>query len=153
MQKIRHPLFTLELPPGWRWIAEQRGGSAVASDPPGVLHLSAEPVEKAEELPNLSRMLAGFVTRHVAPVTTQELIPVDFPRATGFAWQFVEETADRPPHLWRVWIAGNEEAWCFLSFNCSYEDREAHRVTVDEVVASLSLSAPDGGEPPTGPAG
>lgn len=154
MQTIRHPLFALDLPPDWQWFPDEHGGSAVPPGPPAALHLSAERVVEAEELPNLSRMLAGFVTRHVGPVTTQDLIPANFPQATGFAWQFIEETAERPPHLWKVWIAGNEHAWCFVSFNCSLKDHETHREKIENVVSTLTLlTAPDADAPPTNPEG
>lgn len=142
MGLIEHPLFSLELPSDWRWHPDEQGGGAVAPPPPAVLHVTAEAVEDRLALPNLSRMLAGFLTRQIRPVAADELVSMPFSQATGFGWQYVERSQRRPAHAWRVWIAGNEAAWAFLSFNCALEDAELHRPSVDAMVASLRLITP-----------
>ncbi|MCA9794765.1 MAG: hypothetical protein KC910_23315 [Candidatus Eremiobacteraeota bacterium] len=135
---ISHPdgLFELSLPSDWRWVADETGGSAVSAQPPGVLHLSAEAVEDPAELPNLSRMLAAFLTRTGRPVATDDLLRVPLVGAEGFSWQYIEDQK----RAWRVWIFGNRTVWVFASFNCALEDAPVHQGSVDGLVHSLRLA-------------
>lgn len=139
-ETISHPngLFELRLPSDWQWIADEAGGAAVSRQPPGVLHLSAEAVDDPADFPNLSRMLAGFLTRTGRPVATDDLLRVPLAGAEGFSWQYIEDES----RAWRVWIFGNRVAWVFVSFNCALEDAPAHQPAVDGLVHSLRLAGP-----------
>lgn len=95
--------------------------NCVCREPAGVLVLTTEVVENPDELPSLSRMLAGFLTRSGHPVATDELLQVNsVPGAYGFSWQY---TQDGTYH--RFWLFGNEYCWLLLSFLCP-QDNQAH---------------------------
>ncbi len=136
VSRITHSnqLFSLALQPGWQWQEQEDGGLCFSQEPPGVLHLSAEPVADPESLPNLSRMLAGFVTRTVRPVATDDLLRVPLAGAEGFSWQYVAEDK-----ACRVWVFGNRQAWVFASFHCQLEDAPNHQTGVEKMVTSLKL--------------
>ena len=139
--QVSHPqgLYTFELPEGWNWHADDDGGGAIAPEARGLLYITAQAVADRSQLPSLTRMLAGWLTTHVRPVATDELVPTAFPGGQGYAWQYTEEYADKEPHAFRVWVAGNEAAWAFRNFNGPVS-REPHvRADVDRLVASFSL--------------
>lgn len=138
---VTHPqgLFSFELPPGWHWEGEDDGGGAIAPDRMGVLYITAQAVEDPTKLPSLTRMLAEWLTRHVRPVATDELIPARFPGARGYTWQYTEEYTNKEKHAFRVWVAGNEAAWAFLNFNGPLSLEPAVRPQVDALAASFKL--------------
>ena len=70
MAKLEQPTFSLEVPAGWEVRHEEEQVFLISRTPPGVLCCTAQTVENSEELPNLSRMLAGFLTRSGHPVAT-----------------------------------------------------------------------------------
>lgn len=139
--RVEETLFQLDLPEGFSWRSESGGGAALSYQPPGVLHFSAEPVENPEELPNLSRMLANFVTLHVKPVATDQLLRFQLENSLGFAWQYKEELEGGESRLWRVWVVGNRQVYVFVSFNCALEHQEQFQPLVDEAVRSIKLRA------------
>jgi hypothetical protein len=136
---VTHPLFQLELPDGWHWQGEDDGGGAIAPDARGVLYITAQRVADKAQLPSLTRMLAGWLTQHVRPVATDELVSASFPGARGYAWQYTEEYVDKPKHAFRVWVAGNEAAWAFLNFNVPVAKEPEGRPDVDRIIASFTL--------------
>lgn len=138
--RVEEPLFQLDLPEGFTWRREAGGGAALSLQPPGVLHFTVEPVENPEELPNLSRMLANFVTLHVKPVATDQLMRFQLPNSLGFAWQYREDLEGGDSRLWRVWVVGNHHAYAFISFNCALEHQEQFQPLVDEAIRSIKLS-------------
>ena len=112
-------LLSFELPPDWEWYPDGQGGGAIPPDRQSVLHVRAERVEDAAQLPNLSRMLAGFLTGHVRPVATDELHPFSVVGGQGFAWHYLEEwESEGPPRIQSVWlwVMGNEQTWTFVNF-------------------------------------
>lgn len=127
--------FTLELPDGFK-LAESDGPlTCVCRTPPGVLHLTPQLVEDKEELPNLSRMLAGFLTRSGHPVATDELLRVtSVPNAHGFSWQYTEEG-----NYHRLWLFGNEQSWLLAHFLCPQEHYSEFHEQLTEAVKTLRL--------------
>ncbi len=140
--RIEENLFELRLPEGFTWRSEAGGGAALCHQPPGVLHFSAEPVEDPDELPNLSRMLANFVTLHVKPVATDELLRLQLDNSLAFGWQYKEDLEGGESRLWRVWVAGNQHAYVFISFNCSLKNQSHFQPLVDNIVSSIKLLQP-----------
>lgn len=104
-----------------------------------MLYISAQLVADRSQLPSLTRMLAGWLTQHVRPVATDELIAASFPGAQGYTWQYLEEYADKERHAFRVWVAGNVAAWAFLNFNGPVSREPEVRAEVDQLVASFTL--------------
>jgi hypothetical protein len=157
-----HPegLFRVRLPAGWTWHADEGGGAAVAPGEPGVLYLFAQPVVDRGALPNLPRMLAGFLSERGRPVLTEQLLKVRLGGRGGYAWRYLEERGGRE-HAWFLWVTGNLRCWLLASYNCPAEHAFAHQGEVDEILASLELAeegegpAIGGGEergsPPAGP--
>ena len=128
----------MQLPPSWSWFPDEAGGAAVFQ-PAGqtassVLHIHVEGVDDSESLPNLSRMLAGFLTLRGRPVATDDLLELDLPNTQAFAWQYQEGE-----QAVRVWVAGNELAWAFINFHCPVLLEAELRSDVDLIVASLVL--------------
>lgn len=137
--QVEHPtLFQLQLAASWTFYADEHGGGAISPCRRAILHFYAEPVHNPEELPNLSRMLAGFLTQHHRPVATDELLRLKLPGALGFSWQFLDSSQNRAV---RVWILGNEKAWSFANFHCPLEDEPGLREVVDEMIRSFRFLA------------
>ena len=134
-------LIQLKFPPEWSWHPDELGGGAVPPERDCVFHVRAEPVEDVTELPNLSRMLASFLTYHVRPVATDELHSFAVGGGLGYAWQYMEEweaPEERGPiQAIRVWVVGNERAWAFANFQGPMEEVRRHRQLVDEIVSSF----------------
>lgn len=127
-------LFDCPVPPGWEFHPDEHGGGMVSAGRDAVLHVHAEEVTDPAELPNLSRMLAGFLTAHHKPVHTKELLALKLPGALGFAWQYLD--GDRAV---RVWIVGHDRAWAFLNFQCPVAVEPEYREVVDGVVRNFQL--------------
>ena len=108
-----------------------------------VLHIRAERVRDAAELPNLSRMLAGFLTEHVTPVATDELRAFQVEEVLGFAWQYREEWEDEGERAVRVWVLGNELAWCFVSFQGPIDSVQRDLQLVDNAIVSFRFARPE----------
>lgn len=128
------PLCQFVVPEGWDFYADEQGGGLVSPDRQAVLHVHCEEVTDPTELPNLSRMLAGFVTGHHRPIITQDLMPFQLPGALGFAYQY-----EHDQRAVRVWIVGNPAAWAFLNFHSPLDKEEQYREAVDGFVRSFRL--------------
>lgn len=133
--RVQHQnLFSLAVPEGWQFFADDQGGSLIAPCQTAVLHVHAEAVSDPAELPNLTRMLAGFLTLHHKPVATDDLLPIRVPGALCFAYQYAETE-----RVVRVWIVGNEKAWAFLNFQVPYEREAGYRSTVDGLIRDVQI--------------
>ena len=129
------PWFTVKLPSDWQLKEEAEGQLAhgISSSPPGVLTLKWEQVTDTEELPNLSRMLAGFLTRSGHPVATDELLPLsNVSGAQGFSWQYQEEATYH-----RFWLLGHRQCWLLLTFVCPQEYHSAFEASLGALLADL----------------
>jgi hypothetical protein len=139
--EVVHPegLFRVTLPPDWAWVPDEGGGAAVPPGDPGVLYFFAQAVTDRRALPNLQRMLAGFLSQRGRPVLTEQLLTVRLGRHRGYAWRFLEE---RPQgeHAWFLWITGNLKAWLLVSYNCPAGYASSHQAEIDEILASLRLA-------------
>lgn len=127
-------LCEFRVPDGWQFFPDEHGGGLVSPCRQAVLHVHCEEVTDPTELPNLSRMLAGFVTGHHRPIITQDLLPFSLPGALGFAYQYAQDE-----RAIRVWIVGNPHAWAFINFQAPLQAEERFRATVDEFVQSVRL--------------
>lgn len=125
-------MFSVVAPEGWRFYADEHGGSLITPCQTAVFHIHAEEVRDKAELPNLTRMLAGFLTLHHRPVATDELLPIKLPGALSFAYQYADG-----PRAVRVWIIGNERAWAFLNFQVPFDKELEYRATADALVKSF----------------
>lgn len=133
--RLLEPTFEVELPTGFSMVRDGERISCVSRDPVGVLTLSTEVVENPDDLPSLSRMLAGFLTRSGHPVATDELLQVNsVPDAYGFSWQYVEDALYH-----RLWLFGNEYCWLLLSFLCPRENQALFEDRLASLIASLRL--------------
>jgi len=133
-------LFALDAPPDWAQYEDTDGAAEVSWISPcrsGVLHVHAEAVADMRDLPNLSRMLDGFLTLHQRPVATDELLKVKVPGCLCFAWQYADAEQRRAV---RTWVLGNEQAWAFVSFHCSLEQEYGLRPTVDAMITSFRFT-------------
>lgn len=134
MRAMHQQLFSIAVPEGWQFFADEHGGSLITPCQTAVLHIHSEAVEDTSELPNLTRMLAGFLTLHHKPVATDELLAVKLTGALCFAYQYAEiERAVR------VWIIGNEKAWAFLNFQVPLEKEMTYRATIDSLVRDFQI--------------
>lgn len=134
MRAQHQQLFSVAIPEGWEFFADEHGGSLITPCQTAVLHIHSEGVTDAAELPNLTRMLAGFLTLHHKPVATDELLSIKLPGALCFAYQYADlERAVR------VWIIGNEKAWAFLNFQVHFENELLYRATVDALVRDFQI--------------
>ncbi len=138
-ERIEHSDFSLILPEGWVCKSENERRYGVCLSPPGVLCCTPERVTETDRLPNLARMLAGFLTRQGHPVATDELLIVSgVAGADGYSWQYVEDGS-----FLRFWIFGNETRWLFLTFTTP----EAHRIeflpVLDELIRTLRVKHSD----------
>ena len=110
---LEEKTFSLTLPDSFEVHRDGDRLQCVSREPAGVLFLTPEEVENPEELPNLSRMLAGFLTRSGHPVATDELLRVSsVPKAHGFSWQYVEESKYH-----RLWLFGNRSCWLLVTLS------------------------------------
>lgn len=133
--RLREPTFEVELPAGFSVVRDGERINCVSREPVGVVVLTTEIVEDPDELPSLSRMLAGFLTRSGHPVATDELLAIStVPDAYGFSWQYVEDTVYH-----RLWIFGNEYCWLLLSFLCPRENQVFFQDRLADLVSSLRL--------------
>lgn len=136
MSRLEKDLFRLSLPLGWTDREEEGRSFLISEDPPGVMCCTAERVDDPSELPNLSRMLAGFLTRTGHPVATDELLRVTrVVGVTGFSWQYAE---DERYH--RLWILGNRHCWLLLTFSCALSHRDHFFSVLEAIVGSLELA-------------
>lgn len=134
MRAQHQDLFSLPVPEDWQFYPDEHGGSLITPDQTAVLHVHAEKVTDVAELPNLTRMLAGFLTLHHKPVATDELLPIKLPGALCFAYQYSD--GERAV---RVWIIGNEKAWAFLNFQVPLERHAAYTAVVDGLVKDFQI--------------
>jgi len=134
--RVQHQnLFSFEAPEGWQFFADEHGGSLITPCQTAVLHIHSEGVSDPAELPNLTRMLAGFLTLHHKPVATDELLPIKLPGALCFAYQYAEME-----RAVRVWIIGNEKAWAFLNFQVPFARQIEYRTVIDQLVRDFQIS-------------
>ncbi|MBX3167834.1 MAG: hypothetical protein KF760_10500 [Candidatus Eremiobacteraeota bacterium] len=134
MRAQHQNLFSLAVPEGWQFFADDQGGSLITPCQTAVLHIHSEAVSDPAELPNLTRMLAGFLTLHHKPVATDELLPIKVAGALCFAYQYAELE-----RVVRVWILGNEKAWAFLNFQVPFEKELTYRITVDQLIRNFQI--------------
>lgn len=134
--RVQHQkLFSVDVPEGWQFFADEHGGSLISPCQTSVLHIHSEGVSDPAELPNLTRMLAGFLTLHHKPVATDELLPVKLTGALCFAYQYAEME-----RAVRVWIIGNEKAWAFLNFQVPFARQIEYRTVIDQLVRDFQIS-------------
>lgn len=129
-------LFSIQLPPGWQFFPDLHGGGVIPPGSQGVLHFHSERVADSAELPNLSRMLAGFVTLHHQPVATDQLRRLSINGSDAFAWQYV----DKSEQAVRLWVVGNDAAWVFINFQASPLVAASLESEIDGIVGSLTMA-------------
>lgn len=135
MLKLEQPNFSLTLPGSFQTAETDGVLHCICREPPGVLHLTSQEVENKDELPNLSRMLAGFLTRSGHPVATDELLQItSVPEAHGFSWQYTREE-----RYHRLWLFGNELSWLLLHFVCPQEVYGQFHELLSESIKTLRL--------------
>lgn len=135
MSLHREETFAVTLPEGWSVRHDEECVYFVCQTPPGVLCSTASRVENSDELPNLSRMLAGFLTRTGRPVATDELLRLsNVSGADGFCWQYFEDGV-----FHRIWVFGNRQSWLLWTFSCAREDVDRFHPLLEGLVRSLSL--------------
>lgn len=127
-------IFELPAPSDWTFYPDEHGGSWIPPCQSAVLHVHAELVSDPAELPNLTRMLAGFLTQHHRPVATDELLPIKIPEALCFSWQYMEIAPEGWERVVRLWIVGNEKAWAFVNFQLPLTRMEALNEVVDGMI-------------------
>ncbi len=138
--RLSEPTFALEIPEGWSIKRDEERIYLVSESPVGVLCCTPETVTDGSELPNLSRMLAGFLTRTGHAVATDELLRIsNVPGAAGFCWQYFEDGT-----FHRVWIFGNHTSWMFWSFTSAVADLDHFHPLLEGLLKSLSLVEHDG---------
>lgn len=136
MQLHQDLTFTLTVPLEWTIRRDEDRVYFVSAHPPGVLCCTPEKVSEAQELPNLARMLAGFLTRTGHPVATDELLRItNVVGASGYCWQYFENGM-----FHRLWVFGNEVSWLLLTFSSSSADYDAFHAVLETIVKSLSLA-------------
>lgn len=136
--RLEEPTFSLELAPGWKVRRDDECLYLISEEPAGVLCCTAERVVDRAELPNLSRMLAGFLTRTGHSVATDELLAISsVPGAVGFCWQYFEDGK-----FHRFWIFGNEATWLFWTFTSRTADLDHFHPLLEQLLKSLTLLAP-----------
>lgn len=140
MAELKEELFSLSMPALWTLRRDEGCLYLVSTTPPGVLCSTSERVADTEELPNLSRMLAGFLTRTGHTVAPNELLILsNIPGAAGFCWQYVQDQV-----FYRYWIFGNAKCWVFWNFTSAAADMESFHPVLEQIVRSLKLEF-DGG--------
>lgn len=133
--EMREPGFAVDLPDGWRVEADLERYYAISTEPPGLLCITPELVKDMKSLPNLSRMLAGYLTRTGQPVASDELRQLNgIPGAQGFWWQY----SDRQT-VHRLWIVGNETRWILMTFTTAEENMGYFHPLLQECLNSLRL--------------
>lgn len=138
MSLHQEEIFSLRLPAGWAVRRDEERVYFISPAPPGVLCCTPERVEDPSQLPNLSRMLAGFLTRTGHPVATDELLRITgVPGAVGFCWQYFEDGT-----FHRVWVFGNQVSWMLWTFSCGSADFEHFHPILEGLQKSLALSEP-----------
>lgn len=127
--------FRLVLPEGFSVLRDEERINCVSREPAGVLVITSEMVEDPDELPSLSRMLAGFLTQSGHPVATDELLQISsVPGAYGFGWQYSESETYH-----RFWLFGNKVCWVLLSFLCPLSNQVHFQEPLSALVGSLRL--------------
>jgi hypothetical protein len=135
MSQLREDTFAVTLPAGWEVRRDEECVYLVSPAPAGVLCSTAKRVESLEELPNLSRMLAGFLTRTGHPVATDELLRLsNISGGQGFCWQYFENGV-----FHRLWIFGNRASWLLWTFSCSASDVDHFHPLLEALLKTLSL--------------
>lgn len=135
MERLEEETFSLTLPDGWMVRRDEERLFLVSKAPPGVLCCTAEFVDDPSELPNLSRMLAGFLTRTGHAVATDELLRIsNVPGAAGFCWQYFEDGT-----FHRIWIFGNRLSWLLWTFSSFSADLDHFHPLLEGVLKSLVL--------------
>ncbi|HIB68990.1 MAG TPA: hypothetical protein EYO33_28860 [Phycisphaerales bacterium] len=128
-------LFSIALPDSFEIHRDGERLQCVSREPVGVLSLTPEEVENADELPNLSRMLAGFLTRSGHPVATDELLRVSsVSGAHGFSWQYTEDSKYH-----RLWLFGNKFCWLLVTFICPQDGVNEFHERLQELVKTIRL--------------
>lgn len=138
MEHFEEETFSLELPDGWLVRRDDDRIYLISPEPPGVLCCTSEWVEDAEELPNLSRMLAGFLTRTGHPVATDELLRIsNIGGGEGFCWQYFEGST-----FHRLWIFGNQACWLLWTFSSQTSDLDHFHPVLERMQKTLVLVEP-----------
>lgn len=133
--RLSDSLFGLELPNGFTSRQEEQGWQCVCTDPPGVIHFTPEVVDDPDELPNLSRMLSGFLTRSGQPVAPYDLLKItSIPDTHGFSWQYTQEE-----NYHRVWLFGNDHCWLLVTFVCPAPVYRTFHEPLTKSIATLRL--------------
>ncbi len=133
--RLEEATFSVAVPEGWRVHRDEDGLFLISDQPAGVLCCTSELVQDAEELPNLSRMLAGFLTRTGHPVATDELLRIsNVPGAAGFCWQYFEDGK-----FHRIWIFGNQRCWLLWTFTSAGDDMDHFHPQLEGMLKTLAL--------------
>jgi hypothetical protein len=126
-------LLKFELPDEWDWFPDESGGGAVLGTDV-LLHFHEQAVDDPSDLPNLARMLSGFLTLRGRPVATDELLEGRTKNGKSYGWQYQDGE-----QAVRLWVLGNRQAWCFVTFHCPVTREAELRATVDAAVGGLQL--------------
>ena len=132
---LKEPTFSLVLPAGFQASNDEEGLHCICKSPPAILRFTAEKVEDKDALPNLSRMLAGFLTRMGHPVATDELLKLNsVPGAYGFCWQYAEDDKFQ-----KFWLFGNEASWFFMTLVTAENDKDTLHEPIQQMVKTIRL--------------
>lgn len=135
MPQVDESTFFLSLPDNFEIVRDEERIQCVSREPVGVLSLTPEEVHDPEHLPNLSRMLAGFLTRSGHPVATDELLRITtVPDAHGFSWHYSENG-----NAHRFWLMGNRDSWLLLTFVCPAANMSVFHEPLQEVIKTVRL--------------
>ncbi len=135
MARLEEETFRLTVPDDWVVRRDEERVYLISERPAGVLCCTPQVVSNPDELPNLSRMLAGFLTRTGHPVATDELLRIsNVPGAAGFCWQYFEDGKFQ-----RIWIFGNASCWVLWTFTSATSDLDHFHPLLEGMLKSLSL--------------
>lgn len=135
MSRLVEETFALTVPEGWAVRRDDERVFLVSERPPGVLCCTPQVVDDPDRLPNLARMLAGFLTRTGHPVATDELLRIsNVPGASGYCWQYFEGGS-----FHRIWIFGNHASWLLWTFSSATSDLDHFHPQLEGLLKSLSL--------------
>lgn len=135
MARLEESTFSVTVPDEWSVRRDEERVYLVSASPPGVLCCTPQRVDDPDRLPNLARMLAGFLTRTGHPVATDELLRIsNVPGASGYCWQYFDSGS-----FHRIWIFGNKASWLLWTFSSSSADLDHFHPLLEGMLKSLSL--------------
>lgn len=111
-----------------------------------VLHLRVQAIEE-QKIPDLARLLANFLTYHLRPIATDELVAekLGAQPEQSYSWSYHEEFEDGRLHKVRVWtfLVGNGsnddevQGWCFANLQGPPTVVDQQRPTAERILASV----------------